>query len=223
MRVVIKPAGFILLLCMLGVLGGLAFLRNQSPKDVTKIASTAQQADTAQQSVASPAAKNLLVNAGFEEASEPVIGAWPGSQGTATGVQGKGWTDDSLWGAVKLVYALDNQNPHGGNKSQSIKIVANQDGQAQFSQRLPAVVGRNYEATLWVRASKKGLPVNLTLRKVEQPYTAYKSVDATVDTEWRQLSVVGSPTEAGDMFVMVSFRDVGATLWIDDATLVPQP
>lgn len=218
MRVVIKPAGLILILCMLGVLGALAYLRNQAPSAKTV------SADTTTPTAATPApAENQLINPGFEGETEPVLGTWPNSKGTATGDFAKGWLENSLWGNIKLEYAIDKEKPHGGSNSQRIKIVANDGGQVQFVQERPAIVGKTYEATVWVRASEKNMPVSLTLRQAGEPYKEYKKVEATVGTDWQKISVVASPTEPGNMYTMVTFRNVGATLWVDDANLVEIP
>ncbi|MBC8135382.1 MAG: carbohydrate binding domain-containing protein [Fibrella sp.] len=218
MRVIIKPAGFIALLLMLSVLGIMAFLRNQSSSADTDSANTTLPATT---TLTAP--NNLLINASFEDGSEQVNGSWPGSKGSATGEIAKNWIENSLWGEIKLEYALDKENPHSGSTSQRIKIVSNAAGQVQFVQERPAVVGKNYEATVWVRASEGNLPVGLLLRQASEPYKPYKSSDVTVGTKWQKISVVGSPTEAGNMYTLITFKNVGATLWIDDASLVEVP
>ncbi len=219
MRVIVKPAGFIVLLVMLSALGILAFLRNQSPSGTTRSANATPPTATG----APAKSGNLLLNAGFEEESEMVPGSWENAKGSATGQIGKGWLENSLWGEIKLAYAMDRENPHGGSNAQRITVVSNGGGQVQFVQERPAVVGKKYRATVWMRASRKDLPVGLLLRQAGDPYKAYASSDVTVGTGWQKITVTCVPTEVGNMYTMITFKQVGATLWIDDASLVAVP
>lgn len=220
MRVIVKPAGFIVLLMMLSVLGVLAFLRNRTPPSATHSANAVSQ--TAPDST-SVTANNLLLNPSFEGDAEKVKGFWSGFKGTATGEIGKGWLENSLWGDINLEYTLDKDNPHSGTTSQRIKIVSNKAGQVQFVQERPAVVGKKYEATVWVRASGDDLPVGFQLRQSGEPYKPYKSSDVIVGTKWQKITLAATPTEVGTMYTLFTFRRVGATLWIDDASLVEVP
>src|SRR4051812_48071730 len=89
-----------------------------------------------------------LVNAGFE-------GGWTDLGGAAaakvTGRLAKGWSDNSDWADVRVIYGVETASPHRGASAQRISLQRIGSGAVQFTQGARFSGGRAYAFSVWMR------------------------------------------------------------------------
>lgn len=163
---------------------------------------------------------NLLKNPGFENGFSVCGTTTTAADGTLkiSGSLGDGWSDNSDWADVRVLYTQERSTRHGGEFAQRITAVKFGSGAIQFVQQLDLQQGHNYAFSVWVRGTP-GTSMELTLRKRTEPYTTYASTSVPLTGEWQQHAVSGTASEAGEGFVMLRLAAVGEA-FIDDATLV---
>ncbi len=159
-----------------------------------------------------------LANPGFEM---PYTNHPPTSSCPRIGGQiAAGWIDNSCWTGnetADVTYARETVGVHGGGSSQRI---TSRGGIMQFAQSLAVQKDRIYTLTIWMRSSAT-LPVNVMLRKLGPPYSAYATATFDVSPSWTQYTVRGIAAD-DDAFFMVR-TEVAGTLWVDDATIASAP
>jgi hypothetical protein len=157
-----------------------------------------------------------LTNGGFEGSFE-VLTKDPNAKGKIEGAIAPGWMDESAWGEVAVVYAMDEKEKHGGKSAQRIEVKSITNGGVQFIQKLPLTQGHTYRATAWVRSEGSG-QADFLLRKSGAPYTFYGTTRVQLSPEWTEVVVAAKVTEEDVALVMFNPAEPG-TYWIDDVTL----
>jgi hypothetical protein len=216
MRVVLKPAGVVAALVVMGymVFTILTYTKeSQSPDAFRKPTPTPPTAMPERQ----------LSNGSFEKpfSAARVYGNPPDSKAKLSGELASGWEDNSTEAATSA-YAPDTHNPHTGETSQRIELrsVAKKGEGAQICQVVAARRGRVYTASAWVRA-KANTEVMLTLRPLgENLRVKEASRRLTVGTGWKQVSVEMDARdmmpETADALLIVGVYTPKTTLWVDD-------
>jgi hypothetical protein len=212
MRVILKPAGIVIVLVVfIGlVFAVLAMKRSRGGSGL---------------SAGSSADLEVLQNTGFEGEYLTVVPY--DNKAVLSGAIASGWQDDSSWARVTVDYSAETNNPHSGTSSQKLEIRSIIRGQSdnerdvvQFNQPLKLTQGKTYRAALWVRASEE-TDVELSLRQKEFPYKYAAAKVEHVGRDWKEISVTGPSSVVGDTYVMLKVWKVG-TLWVDDASLTSQ-
>jgi hypothetical protein len=212
MRVILKPAGIVIVLAVfIGlVFAVLAMKRSRSGSGL---------------SAGSSAALEVLQNTGFEGEYLTVVPY--DNKAALSGAIASGWQDDSSWARVTVDYSAEANNPHSGTSCQKLEIRSIIRGQSdkerdvvQLNQPLKLTKGKTYRAALWVRASEE-TDVELSLRQKEWPYKYDAAKVEHVGSDWKEISVTGASSVVGDTYVMLKAWKAG-TLWVDDASLTSQ-
>ena len=158
-----------------------------------------------------------LENSGFETPGETLSQTTPGANGfTSTGAIARGWSDNSGWANVGISYALDPNNPHGGQTSQRVEVTRVTDGAAQFVRAERLQKGHIYRFSIWLRG-KTGAQMELKYQGASAPYASYGSAIAGLSPEWRQFTVLGRATEDAEVYLMLR-ATAPLTYWADDAS-----
>ena len=163
---------------------------------------------------------NLLTNgsfdSGFIDLTEPAKAA----DGTpkVSGKIGDGWLDNSDWADIKVVYAQEKSEKHGGTSAQKIEVKSFGSGAVQFAQKFTFKKGHTYAFSAWLRGTQS-TPVEIVLRKRDAPYTTHVSTTATLSADWRESKMTGRVEEDGEGFVMFRMTAVAEAL-IDDVAVV---
>lgn len=215
-RIVIKPAGIVMLVAALGVLSFLAF--SAQPKKPTTVAAAPAPSASPVVTVSGP---SLLKNGDFEGTWRRAPAVALGSKAKIGGEIATEWQDNSDWGAITLKYASDKVAAHSGKACQRIDIgaIAPGGGQLQFVQSLPGTLKQQYRCSIWLKSSQPNTPCSVQLRQAGQPYTSFGSRSVTIGPTWQQVDVTATATLAGQMYFMVIVPKGNTTVWVDDATL----
>lgn len=221
MRIILKPLGAGLVVTAFLVVLGLLW-RQSSHKDAVAQPVDAVAAPTLTATgTGSAEAANRLSNPGFEEDYRQ---AHPyDNKAVLNGTTPEPWRDDSSWARVHVTYAPDKVRPHSGahclkvNVS-SVEHIGTDLDTVQLIQEL-MLEPQKYRVGVWVRADRP-VPLTLMARQAAEPFAPYGTSTATVGKEWRHLTADADVTEDGKVFIMVNVA-VAATVWIDDATLIP--
>ncbi len=225
MKVIIKPMGLVILVCALIALTFVAFrgrIMPPAPVSTPPIAD-ATPAPEPGATTNAPLSGGVVIEGGFEEKYTPVgTGAKDNKAQLSGTIAGNGaWFDNSSWSKVTAEYAPDETNPHSGKRSQRISIAPG-EGQIQFAQVRPLSISKDYDVSVWVRASRR-VRVILALRIDDT--TKLKSSEAFADETWRKITfrVFRKPTkgESNLAWIILYLRDPGVTYWIDDAAIEP--
>jgi hypothetical protein len=217
MRVVLKPAGVIAALIVMGymVFTILTYTKESQKPDAfvnpTPIPATAMP-------------ERQLTNGTFEKpfSKARIFGTPSDSKATLSGELASSWEDNSNWAAATIAYAPDTSNPHGGETSQRIELqsVAMQGEGAQICQIVTTRRGRVYRASAWVRA-KADTNVMLTIRPLgENLRVKEASQQFSVGTDWKKISVEldarDMTAEMVDTMLIIGVYTPKMTLWVDD-------
>jgi hypothetical protein len=166
--------------------------------------------------VATGAERELPIrNAGFDEGFSSVPGA---SAEKISGTVGDGWSDNSDWADVRVEYAADRENQHGGKAAQKIVVTKVASGAVQFVQKIPLVAGKTYAFSVWMRGNA-GTMVGMALRKATEPYTHFAAKDVSISDEWQEFVVQGQVTESADGMLLLKLS-APTEVVVDDAKLV---
>ncbi|MBC8141240.1 MAG: hypothetical protein H7Y38_07340 [Armatimonadetes bacterium] len=213
MRIILKPAGIVLMLIAITIPVLLAVI-NRRTSGVT---------GTTQVASAMPAPHGELAkNPGFEDGYTPVV---PYSNvGKPVGQTAISWHDDSSWARVEVVYSQDTTRFHSGLSSQKIEVKkvvrgATDADAVQFVQNVNLTVGKTYQSAIWVCAEKP-VEVEYALRQANGDYTYNGTKTVTADSEWQRISLeCPIISKDGDTYLFVRVKTPG-TIWLDDATCV---
>ena len=169
-----------------------------------------------------PAGAQALTNPGFEGAYSPAVSQsdLPSQKAQITGEIAAGWSDNSNWADVGVIYGRDTSNPHRGLAAQKIAISRVTSGAVQFVQSETFTKGRVNEFRVWLRGTP-GTSVTLTLRKAGTPYTSYGETFAGLSPEWQQFHVAAVMPEDTPGLVMIIAHSP-MTFWADDAEFLDQ-
>ena len=99
-----------------------------------------------------PAGAQALTNPGFEGAYSPAVSQsdLPSQKAQMTGEIAAGWSDNSNWADVGVIYGRDTSNPHRGLAAQKIAISRVTSGAVQFVQSETFTKGRVNEFRVWL-------------------------------------------------------------------------
>lgn len=217
MRVVLKPAGVIAALVVIGymVVTILNYTKEAQSPDAFRAA-------TPLPATAKPARQ--VTNGGFEKpfSAPKVFGNPTDSKATLSGELASGWEDNSNWAAATIAYAPDAASPHGGGTSQRIELksVAKPGEGAQICQIVSLARGRVYRASAWVRASADA-KVALVVRPTgENLRVKEASQQSSAGTTWKEITVEldarDMTAETADAMLIVGLYTPQATIWVDD-------
>lgn len=217
MRVVLKPAGVIAALIVVGymVFTILTYTKESRSPD-------AFREPTPVPPTATP--ERQLTNGSFEKPFDAarVFGSPTDSKAKMSGQLASGWEDNSNWAEATINYGSETSNPHSGETSQRIELqdVGKQGGGAQICQVITTHRGRVYRASAWIRA-KGDAKVILTLRPLgEHLRVKESSKQFTAGTAWKQISIEldarDMTAENADTLLILGVYTPKSTLWVDD-------
>jgi hypothetical protein len=229
MRVILKPAGLILVFCAFVVLvcvvaydrvslGSAAHADSDADRVRALLVERLHGGGPPRPEKA--AAPVLLVNSGFEENFQPVPPRTAGRGSDTThrgGSVAAPWRDDSDWADVSVAYVAEEHSVHGGQHCQRVLVQAVRSGAVQMVQQIQPVRGQSYAASCWMK-SDQPLEVEIGLRQMGSPFQYYGITKTTVGTEWKKIDVEATVTRRDPALVVV--RLLGpANLLIDDAEI----
>jgi hypothetical protein len=226
MRVIIKPAGIIIILLAFTFLSFLTLMRNPSGQPNSASAAPANAVNPsapkgAPNSLPPSAPLATLLNTGFESDYRATLPY--DTKATMSGPTAAPWADDSSWARVNVTYAQDRQNPHSGQSSQRVEVksVTRATGEdrdvVQFSQPVMLAAGKTYKGGFWLRSDRER-EVEIALRQAKWPFRYYGAKVVRIGTNWTQAEVQAPLPEKMETFLMVKVWEPG-TVWLDDATL----
>ena len=145
------------------------------------------------------------------------------ANGTVTGMRPAGWQDNSTFTGshTDTVYAEETSATISGS---ALKVTAAvQSGQTsgaafQMYQVVPAVAGRSYSATIWLKASQNGT-VTFRLRQSASPFTVRATMNCAVTTAWQSFTLNLSAPANEFLRLDVAMNNQPITLWIDEVSL----
>ena len=218
MRIILKPAGTLVVVIAFGTLIGLLALRDH--RSGTGASTELLPAANASQAKTDTVSENLLQNAGFEGNFRPLTPST--DKAVLNGTTAMPWNDDSAWAHVNATYSPDHHTFHSGTCSQKIEVLSVKHSDSaldtvQFVQRLVLTRGTHYSAGIWVRADRQ-TTIYFMLRQAGPPFTTYGTQEVAVGTKWQQIKLDAEVTQEGDSFLMLN-AGTPATLWVDDANL----
>lgn len=217
MRVVLKPAGVIAALIVVGYMIStiLTYTKESQSPD-------AFRAPTPVAPTATPGRQ--FTNGGFEKPFSParIFGNPSDSKVKLSGDLASNWEDNSNWAAATIAYTPDTNKPHSGETSQRIELksVGKQGDGAQVCQVVPLNRGRVYRVSAWVRA-QADTNVALTLRPFDTKLRVKEaSQQFPIGTAWKQISVEldarDLTADATEALLIVGIYTPKMTLWVDD-------
>ncbi|MBA3683778.1 MAG: carbohydrate binding domain-containing protein [Planctomycetes bacterium] len=160
-----------------------------------------------------------LANAGFEDGwvKDATAADSTNENAKISGQVATGWSDNSSWADVQVVYAEDTAQPHRGTSCQRITVNRVGSGAIQYIQQVGFTGGKAYNFTVWMRG-RQGTSVSLALRQHGAPYEQYAGATVMVGPEWREYSVEGVVPVNVKGIVMVKLQGPGE-VFLDDARL----
>jgi|GEM_PF-6059038 hypothetical protein len=210
MQVVLKPAGILFVLLVIGVaLWVLLVPHGGTP--------------TAEPTATSTPPPPLLQNASLEEPFQNArpFGSPTSIKATVQGEIANGWRDNSDWADLTVRYGIERTNVIEGKACQKIETKNIGSGQVQLVQEVRVVPGKNYTLSAKARASGTAT-IELLFRDFETE-NSYSTKKVPVTTDWRTISVTFSPTgKAGTPrggFLMVAMPTKNTTYWVDDVRM----
>ncbi len=228
MRVILKPAGLIIVLTAFAGLAGIAAFQRatsvraqQTDIEVERLSKTlAAKVMMPPVVKVSQVAATILGNPGFEGGFEEV-GKRETGRGVDTthrgGVVAFPWRDDSDWADVSVAYAKETGNQHGGKACQRVMVQAVRSGAVQLAQDVTAVRGATYDISCWFK-SDRPLDIELGLRQRGGGFEYYGLTNARIDNEWKQVTVRATISDKGNAMVIVKLLGP-SNLLMDDASI----
>lgn len=228
MRVILKPAGLVLVLLAFGGLAGTAAFQratsvraSQSDDDIEKLSrSLAARIRTPPVIIVGESGTSLVGNPGFEGGFEEV-GKRESGRGVDTTHRGGAvafpWRDDSDWADVSVAYAKETGNPHSGKACQRVMVQAVRSGAVQVVQEVATVRGATYDVSCWFK-SDRPLSVEVGLRQGGGPFKYYGEQKAQIGTEWKQVTVRATVSDRGNSLFIIKLLGP-SNLLMDDADI----
>ena len=173
-----------------------------------------------------PSASSMLTNPGITGPFSTIQP--PTGSGKISGEIAQGWQDNSGWADVRVRYAAERQDAHGGDLCQRIDVeVVRNDGKVQFMQPLQHVLtGHTYRVSAWLRETA-AVPVDVAVRQCGTPYSDLAASTITPGGTWAKAAFdwYASGTDAVCLMIRV---EQPVTLWVRDAAVaetkpVPAP
>jgi hypothetical protein len=219
MRVVLKPAGIV---AGLIVVGYMVFTILSYTKESQTLHSPPQSTPVA--AVSATALDRTLINGEFEKPFGPAhtFGNPAASKAKISGELASGWEDNSDWAKATIAYATETQKPHGGETCQRIELKEmGEPGGAQICQQVTIRRGRVYEMSVWVRAAADTGVTLLARPSGENLRIKEARGDFTAGTDWKRVAIEldarDMTAETTDCLAIVGVYQPKTTLWVDDA------
>jgi len=226
-RVILKPAGLLILLGAFGALLGVVFVLNHQMKLKAEggFAAGSVALATASTPTKKPAPSQrtpnaTLIDGGFEGSYMPVV--IYDKKATLTGNVESAWQDDSSWAIVTVDYAKEETGCHSGKACQRIDITkvdrsASTPSVVQFNQSLLLKLGKRYRGSFFLKADRP-VEAEVSFRQADWPYHYYGARVVQVGTNWTEAVTEAQLTESPKVYLMVKVW-TPAKVWVDDASL----
>jgi hypothetical protein len=217
MRVILKPAGLLLLGGAFTVLAVSVLILSRQMK-ANGNAVLAAGASPMPAASATPGPD--LVNPGFEDGFTTVVPY--DNKAKLSGDVAASWKDDSSWAYIDAAYAREDAGCHSGKACQRVELrSAERSGTTpsavQFNQPLQLTLGRRYRGSFFLKADRP-VEAEVSFRQVDWPYHYYGAKVVKVGTDWSEATAEARLTESAKVYLMVKVW-TPATVWIDDASL----
>ena len=219
-KVIIKPGGVILIVAITGILSFMAYTGLPMSHSRVVNGEAGLVHSPAVGGAMIPSSPVTLNGADFEGIYSLLPKHNPKDKGFESGAVAAGWSDNSEWGDISVVYDKETLNPHSGKLCQKIMVGKCNAAQVQLVQQVNMALGKTYQATVWVRAATEGTIVGISLRPLVAPYlSSYESKSETIGKDWKQITVTAPITKNVTTQVMVACSQPNRTFWVDDAAV----
>ncbi|NUQ00465.1 MAG: hypothetical protein HUU35_11490 [Armatimonadetes bacterium] len=160
-------------------------------------------------------AAEMLTNGGFEPPYQTVNTV--NAKASITGALAEGWSDNSSWAEVGVVYGEQRQAPHGGTSCQRIDVREVRSGGVQLTQPAQLLTDHSYAASLWIRGETPVM-VRFQLRLGPAPYTSFAGKEVLAGPEWQRVDLFARLRQPAQALLMILPAAPGV-IEVDDASL----
>lgn len=133
-----------------------------------------------------------------------------------------GMTYNYWGGTAKPVFtasrATDGAHVYAGAAAQFWQVSDKKGGQVHLVSNYPFVKGKTYRATLYLRADV-ATPVQVMMRRDEQPYDNFASKTVTVDTPWQKVEIEGTYLGSSAGSLRLNIKSTSGAIWVDQAVI----
>lgn len=152
-------------------------------------------------------AENLIANPGFEEGDAP-------------------WRQNN-WRQNEVRFTRDTERPRSGSAAMKMEMVRLINGGTVqlIHPQLPVRGGQTLRVSYWARGVSNGPPLNLLVRKGDDPWTKYFQADSIPTEEWQEFSyTVALPGDVDTANTQFLFQLASnGVVWIDDVRVAEMP
>jgi len=144
-----------------------------------------------------------------------------GMEGTYKDGMPAGWWKN-CYGVNEAVFSEEAEDVHGGKSALKVHCLSFVGGAVQFLTPLKLKKGKHYRCSFYMRAKGDVGAVYALLRQRPAPYRKYLGRDFQPSSKWEKYSFEGICLDDEDVagFFICFHPSAGATLWIDDVSVV---